>query len=198
MGLFRLRVEVNPKNVEKLDEIASRLKDFSVVFSNIIDEWATGNVKRKFARGLGAERTGIDQPPAEWKPVSQAYYRQKHGPIVRGSRTLFPDWLMVKTGTLMNALGRRGGFTEYVDAHRAVFGTPIDPDAAAAAIGNKETRPTVFFDRTDRHAIRRELQQYLSMGANYRNMMWESARRKTLIKKQIKEMDLNFSATINR
>jgi len=196
MGLFKLRLEVNPQNFEKLDEIKARLNDFSVPFVNIISEWAQGNIKRKFARGLGAERTGVDQAPARWEPVSAAYYKQKHGPIVRGTRQLFPDWLMVKTGALMNALGRRGGFVEYVDAHRAVFGTPMDEESAAAAAGNREKRPTIFLDRTDRNMVRRELQRYLTLGENYKDVMWAMAGRKAYIMKQIKEMDIAFAGTI--
>jgi hypothetical protein len=96
----------------------------------------------------------------------------------------------------MNALGRRGGFVEYVDAHRAVFGTPMDEESAAAAAGNREKRPTIFLDRTDRNMVRRELQRYLTLGENYKDVMWAMAGRKAYIMKQIKEMDIAFAGTI--
>lgn len=196
MGLFRFRLDVNPKNFEKLDEIRSRLEDFSVVFGNIISEWAQGNVKRKFARAMGGEKMGVDQIMTRWEPVTEAYYRQKHGPIVRGNRQLYPDWLMVKTGNLMNTLGTRGLFAEFIDKKRAVFGHPLNDEAEAAAMGNIESRPTIFLDRTDHHVIRRELQRYLSMGENYKNLMWAMAGRKTALKKEMKQLDIAYAETV--
>jgi hypothetical protein len=193
MGLFKLRLKVDPQNFDKLDEIRGRLQDFSVPFANIIAEWANGNMKRKFAKGMGAEQIGADQAPARWEPVTEAYYKQKHGPIKRGDRRLFPDWLMVRTGALMSALGTPGAFAEAVDAHRAVFGTPLDEEAAAAAAGNREKRPTVFLDRTDRNTVRRELQRYLSLGENYKDLLWQIAGRKSALKKMAMEMDFEFS-----
>ncbi|MFA5937594.1 MAG: hypothetical protein WC822_06990 [Candidatus Paceibacterota bacterium] len=196
MGMFRLRFDINPQNFEKLDEMRARLQDFTVPFVNIIAKWARGNVRRKFARGAGAELSGVDQAPAAWLPVTLAYYKQKHGPIVRGDRPLFPDWLMVRTGALRAALGTRGAFAEYVDAHKAVFGTPLAPESAAAAAGNRESRLTIFLDRTDRGMVRRELQQYLSLGAGYKELMWNTARRKTGLRKEALQMDMDFAATI--
>jgi hypothetical protein len=196
MGLFKFRLDVTPQNFEKLTEIRARLEDFSVVFSNIIDEWAKGNVKRKFARAIGGEKKGVDQIMTRWEPVSEAYYRQKHGPIVRGNRQLYPDWLMVKTGNLMNTLGTRGLFAEFIDKKRAVFGTPLNDEAEAAALGNQETRPTVFLDRTDRNVIRRELQQYLSLGENYKSLLWAMAGRKTALMKESRQLDIAFAETI--
>lgn len=196
MGMFRLRLDINPQNFEKVDEIRARLQDFTVPFINIIAEWARENVRRKFARGAGAELTGADQAPVAWLPVTPAYYRQKHGPIVRGDRPLFPDWLMVRTGALRAALGNVGGFAEYVDAHKAVFGTPLDTESAAAAAGNRESRPTVFLDRTDRGMVRRELQRYLSLGTGYKELMWNIAGRKTGLRKEAMQMDLNFASTL--
>lgn len=196
MGLFRLQLKIDPKNFDKISEMRARLDDFSVPFVNIISAWAKGNVKRKFAKSVGQELTGSEQSPASWAPVTMAYYRQKHGPIVRGTRTLYPDWLMVRTGALMEALGTRGGFGEFVDKHRAVFGTPMAPDEAAKASGNKASRPTVFLDRTDRGTVRMELQRYLSLGENYKTLMWQTAGRKAGLQKMVKEMDINFQQTV--
>ena len=194
--MFKLRLEVTPQNFEKLEEVRARLRDFSVPFAAIIAEWAQGNVRRKFAKGAGAELTGVDQAPATWQPVTEGYYKQKHGPIVRGDRKLYPDWLMVRTGALMEALGTVGGFGEYTDAHRAVFGTPLSPESAAAAAGNREKRPTIFLDRTDRAMVRRELQRYLTLGEGYKAIMWATSGSKYAALKQTREMDLNFAATV--
>ena len=196
MGLFKLRLETNPKGFEKLDEIRSRLRDFSVPFVSIISKWAQGNIRRKFARGAGAELTGVDQQMAQWTPVTTAYYKQKHGPIVRGARQLYPDWLMVRTGALRAALGDVGGFAQFVDAHRAVFGTPMNRESEAAAGGNKDRRPTIFLDRTDRNVIKRELQQYLTLGEGYKDIMWAIAGRQYGLKKEVKELDIAFGGTV--
>jgi hypothetical protein len=71
-----------------------------------------------------------------------------------------------RTGALRDALASEGGFAQFVDAHRAVFGKPLDPEAAAHARYNRETRPTIFLGRADRHMIRRELQRYLNFGGS--------------------------------
>ena len=196
MGMFTLKLKTTPQGFERLDEIRARLEDFSVPFSNIIKEWAAGNIARKFARSVGAELTGADQQLTEWEPVTESYYRHKHGPVMRGNRTTYPDWLMVKTGALKAALGTSGAFAEYVSAKVASFGTPLDPDSAMAAWGNRKKRPSVFIDRVDRKMIERTLQQYLSMGADYKNMLREISGRKSALKQMNKELVVAFGQTV--
>lgn len=196
MGMFKIQLRTTPQGFEKLSELRSRLQDFSVPFANIIKEWAKGNVARKFERSSGAELTGADQQLVTWEPVTPAYYKQKHGPIKRGDRTLYPDWLMVKTGALRAALGTSGAFAEYIGAKTASFGTPLDSDAAAAAWGNRKKRQTIFLDRTDRGVIRREMQQYLSMGEGYKKLLRDIAGRKAFIMRMDKELNIAFAQTV--
>ena len=134
--------------------------------------------------------------PAAWEPVGDPYYKQKHGPIMRGSRTLYPDWLMVATGALRDALCSRGGFVEYIAAHTLVWGTPNSPDEAIKAIGNRETRPTVYLSQPDKNMIRRNLQQYLSLGEDYKNVMLATAARQYWLKKESRQMDIDFGGTV--
>lgn len=195
MGMFKLQLRTTPKGFEKLGEIRARLQDFSVPFASIIQEWAKGNA-RKFARSAGAELTGADQQLTTWAPVTEAYYKQKHGPVIRGERTLYPDWLMVRTGALRAALGTSGAFAEYISAKTASFGTPLDTDAAMAAWGNRKKRPTIFLDRTDRGVIRREMQRYLSMGEGYKQMLWAISGGKAAIMRMNKEMNVAFAQTL--
>lgn len=195
MGMFKIQLRTTPQGFEKLGEIRARLQDFSVPFANIIKEWAKGNA-RKFERSAGAELTGADQQLTTWEPVTEAYYKQKHGPIMRGERTLYPDWLMVRTGALRAALGASGAFAEYIDAKTASFGTPLDPDAAMAASGNREKRPTIFLDRTDRGVIRREMQRYLSMGEGYKSMLRAISGGKAALMRESRELNIAFAQTV--
>jgi len=195
MGMFKLQLRTTPKGFERLEEIRARLQDFSVPFASIIQEWAKGNA-RKFERSAGAELTGADQQLVTWEPVTKAYYKQKHGPIMRGERTLYPDWLMVRTGALRAALGDTSGFAEYVSAKMASFGTPLDPDVAMAASGNREKRPTIFLDRTDRGVIRREMQRYLSMGEGYKAALRAISGSKAALMRESWELTVAFAQTI--
>ena len=195
MANFSIKINVTTQNLERIDEIAARLKDFAAPFSQIIGEWAEGNV-RKFAAAEGAELTGADEPPTHWEPITEKYYRQKHGPVKRGGRQLFPDWLMVRTGDLMRSLTTRGGFGEYFDEVQAIFGTPLDPEDAAKASFNFEKRPTVFLGRSDRLMIRRNFQDYLAMGANYKDALFAAAGARYALAKEMKALDAQFSEAL--
>ena len=191
MSNFTVNVKVVSKNTERIDELAARLKDFSVPLSNIIDEWADGNV-RKFDESRGAELSGTSIAPVEWEGVTEKYYDQKHGPVKRGSRSIFPDWLMVRTGDLMRALTTRGNFGEYFDQVKAIFGTPLDAEDAAKASYNFAKRPTIFLSESDRLMIRRNFQQYLDLGENYREMLFARAGRLADLQKEIVNLDTQF------
>lgn len=208
MGMFKLKLDITPKGFEKVAEMAARVKDFSVPFSNIIGEWAEDNARRKFAKGEGAESTGVDQAPARWEPLTaninafshegkRAYFSGLNvlTPYQRRKRKQgFEDWLMVASGSLRDALSNsEGGFAKFIDAMRVVFGTPLDPENEAKVRGNRKLRPTVFLDRTDRGMVRRELQRYLNLGENYKDLMFQAAASKMMLKKQIKEMNMEFS-----
>ena len=196
MGMFKLQLRTEPRNFEKLSEIRARLQDFSFPFANIIKEWAQGNA-RKFARGVGAESTGADQELATWEPVTEAYWYQKHGPIIFGERTLYPDWLMVKTGALMAALGNdTSGFEKFISEKIAAFGTPLNEEEAMKAKGNRAKRPTIFLDRTDRGMIRREMQHYLSLGSGYKAALKAISAGKAVLKKENKELLISFAQTV--
>jgi hypothetical protein len=168
VSLFRLQIKLQTRNAERLYELWSRLQDFSPLFANIIAEWAEGNA-RKFNAAVGAEATGVAQPPSQWEALVPGYMKRKR-------REGYPDALMQRTGALRQALTNRGAFAEFVEPHRAVFGIPLDDEAAAHARYNRDRRPTIFLGRSDRHMIRRELQRYLSFGANYREAFFSGAK----------------------
>ena len=196
MGSFKLNLVIERKNWERIAEQRARLQDFSVPFANIIKEWAQGNA-RKFARGVGAESTGADQELATWEPVTEDYWYQKHGPIIRGERALYPDWLMVRTGALMAALGNEtSGFEKFISERIAAFGTPTSDEEAMKAAGNRAKRPTIFLDRTDRGMIRREMQRYLSLGAGYKAALKAISAGKAALQKENKELLISFAQTV--
>ena len=189
MGMFKLNIRFTPKGLERLDEMRARLQDFTIPFNNMVSEWSTGNA-RKFARGKGAESTGVDQQLLSWEPLyanmgsiskesKRAYFSGLGAlmttPYPRAKRKAgYPDWLMVRTGGLRSVLCSKSdpmvvpAFEQDTGPKSVVFGTPLDSDAAEAAWGNRKTRPTIFLDRTDRGMIRREMQRFLSLGANYK------------------------------
>lgn len=192
MGTFKLNIKFAMR-FDKCAEIAQRMKDFSVPFSKIIDEWAAGNV-RKFGSGSGAELTGAegrDLSPVTWEPLqSLPYAREKR-------RKGFADWLMVRTGNLMSSLTNRGEFSEFIGPHQTAFGIPYDEEAQAASKGNRFLRPTVFLSGPDRLMIRRNLQQYISMGEGYTNFLWIRAGKLGKMQDEAYEMNLAFEGAIS-
>jgi hypothetical protein len=188
MGSFRLKLNLRQQCWENLDELDARLQDFSPVFANIIGEWARGNVD-KFAKGRGAEMTGADQPPTTWEAVTEKYHSQK--------MKKFTDWLMVRTGELMSSLTTRGAFGEFTDEHRAIFGTPLDSSDADKAMYNSDKRPTIFLGRTDRLMIERELQNYLNLGKNYKDILFATGKRRMALKTEMRELDIQFAEAVN-
>ena len=186
MGTFKLQLKYD-LDLATCAEIAQRVRNFSIPFANIIAEWAAGNA-RKFAAGEGAEiggASGQDLRPASWTPLSDRYRQAKQ-------RKGFSDWLMVRTGALMESLTSSGGFAQFIDAHRAVFGTPLDAEDADKAMYNSESRPTIFLSEPDRLMIRRELQNYISFGGNYKAFLWARAGRLAVLKHESAEMDMQF------
>ena len=193
MGTFKLNLKLAMR-FDKCAEIAQRMRDFSIPFAEIINEWAGGNV-RKFGAGEGAETSGAagqDLSPVTWEPLqSPDYMKSKR----RGG---FADWLMVRTGDLMAALTNPIGTDVSVDAHRVIFGVPLNPNDAVKAL-NKRTRalrPTVFLSGPDRLMIRRNLQQYISMGGNYKEFLWARAGKLGRMQDEAYEMDLNFAEAV--
>jgi hypothetical protein len=208
MGLFSFRLEMKTTNMERFDTLQERLSDFSTVFTNIIENWAKGN-KQKFAAGKFAESTGVYvDSQIFWEPVTQGYYNQKHAGLFANrlrmskKKRTYPDWLMVRTGDLMNSLTSTGpgGFSKFVSAHEAIFGRPLSSEDADKAMFNKEKRPSIFIGRSDRLMIEAEMKHYLSLGERYKGILEgrasiRSARRKALLN-QSARIDVEFQEVV--
>jgi hypothetical protein len=191
MGEFRIQLRRERKGFEQLVEQHERMKDFSIPFDRMLSEWARGNAL-KFAAGAGAEATGAagkNLSPAEWDPVTEKYFKAKR-------RAGFDNSLMVRTGSLRAALCSRGGFAEYLSKNSIMFGMPEDEENAVKVRGNRARRPTVFLSQPDKNMIRRNLQQYILLGADYKNVMLSAASRRYALTKDVSNMNINFQETI--
>lgn len=167
------RIIVEAKNADAARRMAERMADFTPVFEAIIDYWAGHNVE-KFARAKGGELTGVAQTSiTSWLPVTSTYYKAKHGANVAASlktkkllkRTMksggFADWLMVRTGELMQALTNRGQFFEAMTATSVSFGMPQDDADAMKVRGNWARRPVIFVDNSDQRMIVKSIQRHI-------------------------------------
>ena len=187
MGTFNFKLKYDI-DLSRCSEIAARMRDFSIPFGKIIDNWAASNIQ-KFGEGKGSESSGFSGgalTPARWEPLTEKYRKAK-------GRKGFSNWLMVRTGDLMSSLINRGGFGEYIDAHRVIFGTPLDAEDADKALYNSETRPTVFLSESNRLNIRSELQAYISLGGDYKALLMARAGKLQAMKNEVYQMDLDFA-----
>ena len=187
MGTFHFTLKYDI-DLSRCTEIAQRMEDFSIPFGKIIDNWAASNVL-KFGAGKGSESSGFSGgalTPSRWEPLTEKYRAAKE-------KKGFSNWLMVRTGDLMSSLTSRGAFAEFIDAHRAVFGTPLDAEDADKALYNSETRPTVFLSESNRLNIRSELQAYISLGGDYKALLMARAGRLQAMKNESYQMDLAFA-----
>ena len=192
MANFAIKFDVTEFGFDKVEEVKSRLKDFSIPLSNIIGLWAEGNA-RKFDESAGAELSGADEPPALWEPVTLKYYMQKHGPVKRGNRQTFPDWLMVRTGDLMRSLTTRGLFGEYFDQSKALFGIPLNDEERLKAAYNFNKRPTIFLGQSDRLMIKREFRNYLTLGGNYTALIFARQGQRSDIRRAVDTMNSHLA-----
>lgn len=188
-GITSFRITLAVKNDTVLPELAARAKDLSVVFDNVIGEWVAGN-ERKFSRGLGNSATGVDQDTfaggaTRWQGLTERYAKQKE-------REGFPDWLMVRTGDLMNAMTTRDAMGEAIGPDQAVFGMPLDKEQADKVIGNWGRRQTIFLDRRDRLGIEREVKNYMQFGGNYRELLFAQGLQAAARRDEVKRMDAEF------
>jgi hypothetical protein len=69
----------------------------------------------------------------------------------------------------------------------------MNEEEAMKAIGNHDSRPTVFLSRPNRNMIRRNLQQYLNLGADYKDIMLAKAASAYALKKEAMQLDMGFS-----
>ena len=186
MPKMGFNIEVTVKNPEVLAEVQERFKRMQVVYNNIIDEWARGN-EGKFSKSKGQESSGIAlDVDVFWEPLTQSLKTLSHETKrahFSGLQTTtayerykrrqgWPNWLMVATGNLKRALTTNQGFQRDVSNTEAVVGMPFAVENQDKVIGNWNRRPTIFLDRSDTLMIRNELKNWLTIGEDYKEVLF--------------------------
>ena len=170
-------------------EIASRIENLVPAFENIVNEWANTN-REMFQRAEGQQMFGAEvSTDLFWQGLTPDYARQK-------GADEFPDWLMVRTGSLMESLSDPNQFFHAETPQQAVFGIPTDPGDEAKAGGNWKKRPTIVLKDMDIPVIRKNLQDYFSLGENYREIMFQRGLASAYNRKEAGKMDMDFRSTV--
>lgn len=175
-------VSVHIQNEGMLYELGYRTKHMAPAYEAIFHEWAELNVQ-KFEQSVGSELSGAQIWGEEWAPVTATYFKEKHQEgstkvtkkMKRGGNAsfegAFPNWLMVRTGALRAAMIDPDQLFNAIEDDQAVFGKPINTDLANIVMwqaGEKQKhRNIVFLSDPDMNAIRRIIQDYLSMGGDF-------------------------------
>ncbi len=148
-------------------------------------------------------RIGADVFGEFWAGITEGYAKQKHpsgAPKRRtkraGGNTEYPDWLMVRTGTLMQALTDPEALFNDLEPQQATFGTPNDPDLAdiiAWQAGERQKhREIIFLAEPDMNSIRMNLQDYLGMGGDFQAMRFEAGMQAQTLENEVEAMDAEF------
>lgn len=170
----KFNVQVKVINPAILPELQARMADLSPAFQAIYMEWVGIN-EQKFSLARGAEISGADIFGEPWAALTPGYIKQKHptgAPKRRRTSTgEYPDWLMVRTGALKEAMTDPDALFKEFDAQQAMFGTPNDPDLADIVMWQtgerQKERFVVFISEPDMNAIERNLQDYFGLGGNF-------------------------------
>lgn len=188
-GSVRLSLSIQIKNPERLPEIQARMQDLSPAFEKIVNEWVSLNAQ-KFNKGLGAESSGAQiDADVIWEPLSSAYITQK--------RKGYPNWLMVRSGSLMESMTNPDTVFRMINAQDAIFGTPLDPDDAAKVSYNWLRRQVVFLGAADKNMIRRIIQDYLGMGINFESIRKSKGFEALARKSEGAQLDADFENAVD-
>lgn len=183
-------VQVHIVNEGSLIELGYRTAHMAPAFDAIFREWAALNAQN-FEKSVGQELSGADVWGEEWAPVTAAYFKEKHSEgtakvtqkASKGGKARyqesFPNWLMVRTGALREAMINPDALFSAIDDDQAIFGEPLDAELANIvqwqAGDRQKNRNIIFLSDPDMNAIKRIVQDYLSMGGNFAEMRSEKA-----------------------
>lgn len=185
-GAVSFQVEVFQPNADILPEMAGRAKDLSPVFQNIITEWARDN-EDKFGLSMGQESGGAQiDPTVFWMMLAESTMKMKRK---RGQA----DQIMVATGSLEASLTDPAKFFQMVNPTVAQFGTPLDADDAMKIQYNWLKRQTVFLSLDDQRMIEKEMSDYMALGGDYRQRMFNQGLSNLALKKEVAQMDIDFA-----
>lgn len=208
MANLRFNVKVFLDNPGVLPELQARMADLRPAFEAIYRDWVDIN-EQKFEQSVGHEQGGAQVFEEFWAGLSNPYMEQKHGmgtarvtkKMAKGGEArfngAFPDWLMVRTGALRQAMTDPEALFHDIEPGQAVFGTPLDPDLADIVrwqAGEKQHhRDVIFLSLPDMNAIRRNIQDYLSMGGDFTEMRADEALSAVHLEQEVNAMDAEFA-----
>jgi hypothetical protein len=198
-------VKVQVINPGLLPELHARMADLEPAFRAIYGEWVDIN-KQKFELSKGMEQVGANVFGEFWAPLTPGTIKEKHpgGAPKRKKKSMnaqgyqeYPDWLMVRTGALMEAMSNPEALFQYFDKQKAIFGTPTDPDLADIVMwqagDRQKNRYVVFLGDPDLNAIRRVLQDYFGMGGEFAEMRFAEGLSAIKRESEMKAMDMGFN-----
>lgn len=190
-GIVSFNITVFTEGLERLPELAARLKDLTPALHNLIAEWAQSN-EDKFRESRGTQVGGVQQDDSLfWHGLTEPYMKEK-------TRKGFEDWLMVRTGDLRRAMTDPEGFFSVVMPDKAVFGIPLDPEDAIKVTGtNWELRQAIFLNYKDRLAIKREVKNYFALGEKYREILFERGLAAAARRREHLQWDVEFNGRVN-
>lgn len=208
MANLKFNVKVFVENAGTLEELRSRMADLSPAFEAIFLEWVKLNETEKFASSKGMESSGADVDGEFWHGLTPDYMKEKHpggAPRQRRRRLNaqgyreYPDWLMVRSGALMEAMSNPDALFQYFDPQKAVYGTPLDPDLSDIVqwqAGERQGgRNVVFLGMSDMNTIRRVIQDYLGIGGDFAQYRNAEAMSHMNLESEIEDMDAEFAGS---
>ena len=208
MAKLQFTVRVDVSNPGMLEELRARVDDFRPAYEAIYSEWVKVN-EDKFSAAKGRESSGADVDGEFWAALTPEYIAAKHpdgAPKRRKTKTNaqgykeFPDWLMVRSGELMDAMTNPDALFHMFQPGMATFGTPNDPGLADIvqwqAGARQKNRPVVFLGDTDRKSIQRIVQDYLSMGGDFEAKRFALGLAAVNQESEIESMDAEFSDSV--
>jgi hypothetical protein len=189
MPNIKFNVSVYLENAGVLPELGARLNDLSPAFQEMFLEWTKLNMQ-KFEQSVGKEEGGAEVFEEFWAGLTPEYMAEKHGEgksrvtkkLSRGKASFqnaFPDWIMVRTGALREAMTNPDMLFSAINDQMATFGTPNDPELADIVQwqsgARQKNRFVLFLSGPDVNMIKRVLQDYLGMGGDFQAIRSEKA-----------------------
>ena len=202
---FKVTTYIEPP--ELLPERAGRMADLSPAFASIIPQFVAEN-EQKFEQSVGAELGGARVFGEPWAALTPAYMREKHREgrarvtrkAAKGGAAHFegpfPDWLMVRSGALREALIDPDSVFQYFDEQQAIFGMPIDEFLADLVVWQshprQKNRYVVFLSQPDMNIIKQVLQDYLGLGGDFQEIRTQAGLAAVALKQEQAELDAGF------
>lgn len=187
---FNVRVDI--KNPEVLPEMVARMGDFRPVFENVMKGWAKEN-QNKFAKARGQESSGTDVDTAtgvHWQGLKSVSIKAKR-------RKGYPDAIMHATGDLERALTDPAGFWQAMTNLSVGFGAPLASEDQDKIKYNWANRQSIFLGMADMNMIKKNVVDYLSLGEQYKEILFARGMERTSMRGEIASMDMRFNQDFN-